>query len=292
MKRSATLLENQLNGIDKSNKNPVDLTFRVLDVPGNISEIFGIPYNNISTIFKGFANRFKDGEMYGLVNNKGELKTDHITTHIIKAYDSGNRKKGDELKRMWEEQLKSDGKIKNPAEYIGKKLVEGITDTDEIKKAAEAELGGNYIESKRLKTVLTDKGLSEDVVTKAVTKAKNRLTPEKEDSGEQTEKPEYTQSDAFNALKNGEDESYGEIVKYLAQRAVDKGTYDSLEVAEDKVMSKLRGLNYTRPLFEELDRAYDSGDKERLENIKKQLLNVFGTWESAMKAYEKTKKER
>jgi len=318
LRKSANLLNQQINSVEKANVNPWDFFWKIADVPGSFAEWFGIPYSNLSTIAKGIGNRVKDGYMYGLVNNKGELKTDHITQHILTAYDSGNKKKGDELTRMWIEQKMSEGKSREQAQNaVDDKLIEGAAQREEVMQAAIAEANGNYPEAAQIKQELVDMGLSEYVAGKAVDKVipeikkqmkAENITDFEEAEGELTalgfnenaaeklaadyiksldttksEPAEYTETDAFNALKNGELESYELVKAYL----VENGSKSGEEVDKD-----MRSLNKTKPLFKELEDATDNGPRERLDRINQTLLNIYGDKAAVSEAYERYKKNK
>ena len=261
--RAAKLLENQLNGTNKKGIDPWDFTFRVLDVPGSFAEIFGIPYSNLSTIFKGVGNRIKDTQMYGLVNNKGELKTDHITGHILNAYHSGNRKKGGELTRMWAEQKMSEGYTAEKAQsYVQKKLLEGIAATEEAQQAAQAELDGDYATAERLEQALTAQGLSEELVHKAVEKNLNALnesqsTPKAPKSGGR-----YQLSDAFKAVVGGDEESLAVVKKDLLENGK----------TEEDIEKYLKSFSQTKELFED----YYANSGERFHRARKILERIYG----------------
>ena len=261
--RAAKLLENQLNGTNKKGIDPWDFTFRVLDVPGSFAEIFGIPYSNLSTIFKGVGNRIKDSQMYGLVNNKGELKTDHITGHILNAYHSGNRKKGDELTRMWTEQKMSEGYTAEKAQsYVQKKLLEGIAATEEAQQAAQAELDGDYATAERLEHALTAQGLDEELVHKAVEKNLNALkesqsTPKAPKAGGR-----YQLSDAFKAVVGGDEESMAVVKKDLLENGK----------TEEDIEKYLKSFSQTKELFED----YYANSGERFHRARKILERIYG----------------
>ena len=261
--RAAKLLENQLNGTNKKGIDPWDFTFRVLDVPGSFAEIFGIPYSNLSTIFKGVGNRIKDTQMYGLVNNKGELKTDHITGHILNAYHSGNRKKGDELTRMWTEQKMSEGYTAEKAQsYVQKKLLEGIAATEEAQQAAQAELDGDYATAERLEHALTAQGLDEELVHKAVEKNLNALkesqsTPKAPKAGGR-----YQLSDAFKAVVGGDEESLAVVKKDLLENGK----------TEEDIEKYLKSFSQTKELFED----YYANSGERFHRARKILERIYG----------------
>lgn len=261
--RAAKLLENQLNGTNKKGIDPWDFTFRVLDVPGSFAEIFGIPYSNLSTIFKGVGNRIKDTQMYGLVNNKGELKTDHITGHILNAYHSGNRKKGDELTRMWAEQKMSEGYTAEKAQsYVQKKLLEGIAATEEAQQAAQAELEGDYATAERLEQALTAQGLDEEPVHKAVEKNLNALkesqsTPKAPKAGGR-----YQLSDAFKAVVGGDEESLAVVKKDLLENGK----------TEEDIEKYLKSFSQTKELFED----YYANSGERFHRARKILERIYG----------------
>lgn len=301
---AVNVLNEQLDGTNKAKVNPWDFMWKVLDVPGSISEIFGLPYSNVSTLFKGFGNRVKDSYMYGPVNNKGNLKTDHIAEHILKAYDSGNKTKGDELTEMWVQERMSKGKEEGKArEAVEKKLIEALAAREDVQEAAELSAGGNFKKAEELTKRLSEKGVDEGLIDKAVKKAKNLLDndeaegTEKADSADSTDSKntppqKYQLKDAFAALKNGETDSYEQVKGELAQWYVDTGQKENIEEAEKHIESQMRSANHTDSLFEELEAATDGSDKARLDRIWKQLENVFGSRNAALEAYGRYKERK
>lgn len=301
---AVNVLNEQLDGTNKAKVNPWDFMWKVLDVPGSISEIFGLPYSNLSTLFKGFGNRVKDSYMYGLVNNKGNLKTDHIAEHILKAYDSGNKTKGDELTEMWVQERMSKGKEEGKArEAVDKKLIEALAAREDVQEAAELSIGGNFKKAEEVTKRLSEKGVDEGLIDKAIKKAKNLLDndeaedTEKADSADSTDSEntppqKYQLKDAFAALKNGETDSYEQVKGELAQWYVDTGQKENIEEAEKHIESQMRSANHTDSLFEELEAATDGNDKARLDRIWKQLDNVFGSRNAALEAYGRYKERK
>jgi hypothetical protein len=294
--RAAKLLNNQLTGLDKKEINPWDFTWRVLDVPGSFAEFFGIPYSNLSTLFKGVGNWVKDSNMYGLVNNKGDLKTDHITDHILKAYDSGNRKKGDELTRMWLVQKKNDGISEDNAEKnINEKMAEALKVRDDVKRAYAAKNSGDLKTYRAVKDKYLGMGLSETVFDEAIHKIENAAKKEeKQKTGSEgtAQKSEYTYQNAFDALKNGDTESYALARKEIADTMVQNGKATDEKEAGDKVDKELRSLKYTKALFEAEEQAYHNDDGDGLRRVQKSLLLIYGDRTALNKARERYRKSK
>lgn len=297
--RAAKLLNHQLTGLEKKEINPWDFTWRVLDVPGSFAEIFGIPYSNLSTLFKGVGNWVKDFNMYGLVNNKGDLKTDHITDHILKAYDSGNRKKGDELTRMWLAQKINDGIAEdNATENINEKLAEALKVRDDLKRAYAAKNSGDLKTYKAVKDKYLGMGLSETVFDKTIHKIENAAKKEeKQQTGSEgtAKKREYTYQNAFDALQSGDTESYAIAKEAIAETMVQNGKAKDEKEAGDKVDKELRSLKYTKALFEAEDKAYHNDDGDGLRRVQKSLLLVYGdrtALNEARKRFKKSKQKK
>ena len=313
--KAENILQKQLDGTSKASVDPWKLTWKVLDVPGTFSELFGMPYSNLSLLFKGTYNNFAEPLGIAPVNNYGELKVDHIAQHIINAYDSGNRSKGAELTRMWVQQKMSEGQAEAKAtENVNKKLAAGLAQTDVAKQAMTAGAGGNYGKAEKLKTELTGKGFSAELVDAATAQALRdvyaMLKDEKPKDREEAESilldygfddtgaaeiaakwdsqktnvyTDYQYSDAFNALKNGDKEGFA-VVKAAIMTERQK---DNKDYSEKDFMSQMKSSNHTKPLFEELEAATDGNDRKRLERVRAQLLNVFGSESEWRAAYQK-----
>lgn len=275
----------------------------------NMQKLGQSGYSYINDLFNG---------RLGFTANNGKPDYSFMDAWILAAYDSGNKKKGDELTRMWIEQKMSEGKSREQAQNaVDDKLIEGAVQREEVMQAAIAEANGNYPEAAQIKQELVDMGLSEYVAGKAVDKViseikkqmkAENITDFEEAEGELTalgfnenaaeklaadyiksldttksEPAEYTETDAFNALKNGELESYEIVKAYL----VENGSKSGEEVDKD-----MRSLNKTKPLFKELEDATDNGPRERLDRINQTLLNIYGDKAAVSEAYERYKKNK
>ena len=102
----------------------------------------------------------------------------------------------------------------------------------------------------------------------------------------------YTYSDAFEYLKNGDRENYERIEQYLI---------DNADKTKKDVQSAMRSASRTDELWKEYFEAQGTlsggGDSVRLEELKKTLTNIYGSWSTAAtygRKYQKRmqKKER
>lgn len=102
----------------------------------------------------------------------------------------------------------------------------------------------------------------------------------------------YTYSDAFEYLKNGDRENYERIEQYLI---------DNADKTKKDVQSAMRSASRTDELWKEYFEAQGTttggGDPVKLEELKKTLTNIYGSWSTAAtygRKYQKRmqKKER
>ena len=290
-----------------------DLSGLYLIGGGNQQKLIQSGYSYFNDIING---------RLGFTGNNGKTDFDHIAQHIINAYDSGNSSKGAELTRMWVQQKMSEGQAEAKAtENVNKKLAAGLAQTETARQAMTAGAGGNYGKAEKLKAELVGKGFSQDLVDAATAQAlrdvyamlkdekpKDREEAEsilldygfddtgaaevaaKWESQKTTVYNNYQYSDAFNALKNGDKEGF-EVVK---SAIVTERHNDKQEYSEKDFMSQLLKDDRTKPLFEELEAATDGNDRKRLERVRVQLLNVFGSESKWRAAYQKylTKKNK
>lgn len=96
----------------------------------------------------------------------------------------------------------------------------------------------------------------------------------------------YTYSDAFEYLKNGDRENYERIEQYLI---------DNADKTKKDVQSAMRSASRTDELwkayFEAQGTLSGGGDQVKLEELKKILTNIYGSWSTAA-AYGRKYKER
>ena len=283
-----------------------DLSGLYLIGGGNQQKLIQSGYSYFNDIING---------RLGFTANNGKTDFDHLAFYIINAYDSGNRSKGAELTRMWVQQKMSEGKAEAKAtEYVNKKLAAGLAQTETAKQAMMAGAGRNYGKAEKLKAELVGKGFSQDLVDAATAQAlrdvyamlkdekpKDREEAEsilldygfddtgaaeiaaKWESEKTTVYNDYRYSDAFNALKNGDKEGFA-VVKAAIMTERQK---DNKDYSEKDFMSQMKSSNHTKPLFEELEAATDGNDRKRLERVRAQLLNVFGSESEWRAAYQK-----
>lgn len=284
--KAANVLNDQLNGTNKAKADPWGVFWKVLDVPGSFSEIFGIPYSNLSLLFKGAYNNVKEKISDFPVNNYGELKTDNISNHILKAYESGNTERAEMLRGMWVDQYMSQGKTEDKAkDAVKNKLVVGVMNTEIAQNAAQAKYDGDLKEYKTLCDELKKKVGDNEIAETAVKKLVNKLkkgdsTDEDDDSGTGSnssggsgqEKSEYSYKDTFNALANGDSESYDIAKAELARVMVANGKAENTAEAEAEIDKKIKSFSYTKPLFND----YYSVSGERYKAAKEKLERIYG----------------
>ncbi len=100
----------------------------------------------------------------------------------------------------------------------------------------------------------------------------------------------YTYSDAFEYLKNGDRENYERIEQYLI---------DNNDKTKKDVQSAMRSASRTDKLWKEYFEAQGTlsggGDPVKLEEYKKILTNIYGSWSTAVtygRKYQKRMKEK
>lgn len=100
----------------------------------------------------------------------------------------------------------------------------------------------------------------------------------------------YTYSDAFEYLKNGDRENYERIEQYLI---------DNTDKTKKDVQSAMRSASRTDELwkayFEAQGTLSGGGDPVKLEEYKKILTNIYGSWSTAVtygRKYQKRMKEK
>ncbi len=100
----------------------------------------------------------------------------------------------------------------------------------------------------------------------------------------------YTYSDAFEYLKNGDRENYERIEQYLI---------DNNDKTKKDVQSAMRSASRTDKLWEEYFEAQGTlsggGDPVKLEEYKKILTNIYGSWSTAVtygRRYQKRMKKK
>lgn len=279
-KASITLVNDYLTRFSKAAKalsNGKWSFWNVADVPGSLSEFFGVPYNNLSTMFKGAESNIKELATGVPVSNGGELKTDNIKNNIIRNYLNGDSDKADKLTDKWINQRMSEGRTEEKAvEYIEEKLAEGLAEMDDVALAAEAKFDGRLTEHKQIKEKYVEFGAPESVFDKAVTKLINKMD-NGEDSGEEEEaeptvKSDYTYKDAVNALVNATESDFETARQELIDTMIANGKAESEEEAAEAVDKKLRSFSYTKDLFAD----YHSVSGEKFYKAKAALEKLYG----------------
>lgn len=271
--KSANLLNDQLNGTNKAKADAWNVFWKVLDVPGSFSEIFGIPYSNLSLLFKGTYNNLKEQLTDIPMNNYGELKTDNIVRHIFNAYDSGNDSRARKLRELWADQLMSEGKTKEKAvKAINNKLIVAAENTEIAQMAAQAKVEGRLNEHKELVDKLAAKVGDYDIADKAVDQIVNKLKESGKSDGTTQEKSEYSYKDAVNALASGDTVSFDTAKAEIARVMIANEKAESEEEAMEKVGNKLKSFDYTKELFDD----YYSVEGDKYFAAKAALEKIYG----------------
>ena len=267
----------------------------------------------------------------GLTDNNTNLETSHMAQHIVSALKNGDKEKAQKYETLWKNDLKSSGKSEAQAsKTIKGKIAQALADTDkDISDAAIARENGEFTNYRALVDKVVAYGFDvkdvESAVDKVISGIKSDLKERnitdvdevkselvaQEFNDEAAEKfaGEYVESlkekevknsvfddssdgkaviykerDGFEALKNGDTEGYEEIRKYMIEHG---NTYEN----EKDFDKKMTNANYTDDLWKAYIEANDNGNSEEKAKLKKQLTNVYGTWEKAVKALHKYQKK-
>ena len=194
---------------------------------------------------------------------------------------------------------KANGDLSSYEEHMNKVVGYGFDSVD-VKKAVDKVI-------KNIADEVKNRGLEEksDIIADLKNQGFNDKGAEyvykSIDSGESSESEEemsafsdtsegegvaYTYSDAFEFLKNGDRENYERIEQYLI---------DNADKTKKDVQSAMRSASRTDELWKEYFEAQGTlsggGDPVKLEELKKTLTNIYGSWSTAA-AYGRKYKER
>ena len=266
----------------------------------------------------------------GMTSNQGNMITEHMDYHIVRAMLNGDKAKAQKYEKMWQDSGKSMDDIKS-------KIRQKLAETDEdVTKAFVAYANGDQREYDRLFDKLTGYGFDSSDVQKAImNESKNLILKDlgergvsgvediKEDlitqgfsknaaeklskdfSKPEDEQPEsafeetgadkktkWQVKDGVEALKNGDRDTYNEIRAYVVNH--DSGITDN--AAFDK---KTRSMTYTRDIIagylKALDEEHKTGSKEKESERKRyqeQLKNIYGNWSEAADAIKRYQKSQ
>ena len=266
-----------------------------------------------------------------IVKNNGKLDTDNIGYYVADYVRSGNKEEAEKYINLWKGELMNQGKSEDEATGIIKnKLADVLAKTDDdVTDAFIAYSNGDYQKYDALYEKLHGYGFDQTDVEKAVNKVKNQIFAAMRDAGveadeakddliaqgfnekaagklaeeynkEPEEQPDdvlsdsgegkkYKKADAFKAFASGDKEAYEDIKEYL----VEKGKVEDGE----KLDKDMQSMTYTGELIDSylkaLDAEYkDKSQKEKREELKEQLLNIYGSWDKACAAIKKRQKQK
>ena len=266
-----------------------------------------------------------------IVKNNGKLDTNNFGYYVADYVRSGNKEEAEKYINLWKGELMSQGKSEDEAtEIIKGKLADVLAKTDDdVTDAFVAYTNGDFKKYDVLYEKLHGYGFDQSDVEKAVGKVKKLIFKAMKDAGvegdeakddliaqgfnekaagelaeEYNKQPEeqpddvlsdtgegkkYKKANAFKALTSGDKEAYEDIKDYL----VEKGKVEDGE----KLDKDMQSLTYTGKLIdsylEALDAEYkDKSQKEKREELKEQLLNIYGSWDKASAAIKKRQKQK
>lgn len=266
-----------------------------------------------------------------IVKNNGKLDTDNIGYYVADYVRSGNKEEAEKYINLWKGELMNQGKSEDEAtQNIKNKLADVLAKTDDdVTDAFIAYSNGDYQKYDALYEKLHGYGFDQTDVEKAVNKVKKLIFKAMKDAGVESdeakddlvtqgfnekaagklaeeynkapeEQPDdvlsntgegkkYKKADAFKAFASGDKEAYEDIKEYL----VEKGKVEDGE----KLDKDMQSMTYTGELIDSylkaLDAEYkDKSQKENREELKKQLLNIYGSWDKASAAIKKRQKQK
>ena len=95
----------------------------------------------------------------------------------------------------------------------------------------------------------------------------------------------FSNKDGLTALKNGDKKTYEQIREYI----VESDSNVENNEAFDKMM---RSLTYTGDIVDGYLEAMDNKNEAEREKYKKQLINIYGSWDDAGKVVLKRDKSK
>lgn len=200
---------------------------------------------------------------------------------------------------------KANGDLKSYEEHMNKVVAYGFDSVD-VKKAVDKvikniadDVKNRELEEKSdIIADLKNQGFNDKGAEYVYKSIQNGESSESEDElsafsdTSEGEGVAYTYSDAFEYLKNGDRENYERIEQYLI---------DNADKTKKDVQSAMRSASRTDELWKEYFEAQGTttggGDPVKLEELKKTLTNIYGSWSTAAtygRKYQKRmqKKER
>lgn len=254
----------------------------------------GLPIKNLDKICQGIYNHFVNSVYYDFtpaVNNYGEVTMSKFANTCYNALVDGNKQLYETYHSQWLKQKQRNGEFVDE-DYINSKLKEELEDDVVIIAAADAFSKGDLDKYESTVEKYVDYGFTEETVTKAIDSIIAESEEESEDEDiksfdtESEKSTLYSYSDAFNFLKNGDEENYQRIKSYLIENAGKE---------EKDIKSAMRSASRTDSLWKEYLQAYEDSDGTKMREIKTMLTNIYGSWDSALEAlhkYQKRMKEK
>lgn len=326
--RTDNIVANELRKGDKCDFGKI--VWNIFDMVGEGSQVGGVPYNNIKNIVNSAKNYWFDFNVNkGLTNNKGNLYTEHMPNHIVDYMKNGNKEEADKYVKLWQNELVSSGKSENEAMSIIKnKIAAVLTQTDsDVTDAFVAHMNGDTTKYKKLFDKLEGYGFDPSDIDKAIDgvksdifaamkksgvekadakddlmgqgfseEAANKLSeeylkPAKEqkesafDDTSEGKKVKFSNKDGLTALKNGDKKTYEQIREYIVE-------HDSNVESNEAFDKMMRSLTYTRDIVDGYLEAMDNKNEALREMYKKQLINIYGSWDDAGKVVLKRDKNK
>lgn len=296
------IINDLFTGINKLiNSDERNFLDNLRNIIGTAGLAKGLPIKNMDGLIQGIYNHFVNSAFYDFtpaVNNNGEVTTKKFANTCYNALVDGNKQLYNTYHSQWLKQKKSNGEPVDE-KYINSKLKDELEDDKEIIAAADAFREGNLDKYEKIVKKFVGFGFKEETVTSAVDSIINE-TEKSEQSGQadneaETEEEEdkatlYTYSDAFEYLKNGDRENYERVEQYLI---------DNTDKTKKDVQSAMRSASRTDKLwkayFEAQGTLSGGGDPVKLEEYKKILTNIYGSWSTAVtygRKYQKRMKEK
>ena len=264
-----------------------------------------------------------------IFKNNGELDTQFFGDFIVDYMKNGNKEEADKYVKLWQNELVSSGKSENEAMSIIKnKIAAVLTQTDsDVTDAFVAHMNGDTTKYKKLFDKLEGYGFDPSDIDKAIDgvksdifaamkksgvekadakddlmgqgfseEAANKLSeeylkPAKEqkdsafDDTSEGKKVKFSNKDGLTALKNGDKKTYEQIREYIVE-------HDSNVESNEAFDKMMRSLTYTRDIVDGYLEAMDNKNEAEREKYKKQLINIYGSWDDAGKVVLKRDKSK
>ena len=264
-----------------------------------------------------------------IFKNNGEVDTQFFGDFIVDYMKNGNKEEADKYVKLWQNELVSSGKSENEAMSIIKnKLADVLAKTDDdVTDAFIAHMNGETTKYKKLFDKLEGYGFDPSDIDKAIDgvksdifaamkksgvekadakddlmgqgfseEAANKLSeeylkPAKEqkdsafDDTSEGKKVKFSNKDGLTALKNGDKKTYEQIREYIVE-------HDSNVENNEAFDKMMRSLTYTGDIVDGYLEAMDNKNEAEREKYKKQLINIYGSWDDAGKVVLKRDKNK